>query len=266
LVLDARTRERIRTVRARSEPVFDLEFSRDGRFLALAEPGDVELVDLRDGSVRQLGAALRRRERPALAELGEVHALTFTPDGDQLLAGSVFGLIHRWDVRKEQALSALAADPSGVADLAFSSTGLLAVVTLDGAVRLGPPTSTMLSSAPVVTGAGVFAEAAFTDLDRLLAVAGADGTVRLVDVPSREPVGRPAIVALADMPVGVAAMSNPAGVLLGSSDGQVKRMSVNGADWAHAACAKAGRNLSRQEWQQYVRGPYRRTCARWPAG
>jgi WD40 repeat protein len=246
--------------------VFDLAFSPDGRFLAVAEPGDVELVDLRKGSVRRLGGALRRSEQPELAELGELHALTFTPNGDQLLAGSVFGRIHRWDLRKKHAVSALAADPSGVADLAFSPSGLMAVVTLDGAVRIGPPISGTLSSAPVVTGAGVFAEATFIHRSRLLAVTGADGTVRLVDVPSRRPVGRPAIATLADMPVGLAPTSNPAGVLLGSSDGQVLSMTVDGADWARAACAKAGRNLSRQEWQQYVLGPYRRTCERWPAG
>jgi WD40 repeat protein len=265
-VLNAHSREPVRTVRARSEPVFDLAFSPNGRFLALAEPGEVELVDLRDGSVRQLGTALRRSEQPALAELGELHALTFTPDGDQLLAGSVFGRIHRWDVRKGHALSALAADPSGVADLAFSPAGLLAAVTIDGAVRLGPPTKVTLASAPVATGAGVFAEATFADRGRLLAVTGADGTVRLLDVASRQPVGRPAVAALVDMPVALAPVSNPPGVLLGNSDGQVMRMSLDAAGWARAACAKAGRNLSRQEWQEYLRGPYRRTCEGWPAG
>jgi hypothetical protein len=41
----------------------------------------------------------------------------------------------------------------------------------------------------------------------------------------------------------------------------------NPASWIRTACAIAGRNLTRAEWQQYLPDrPYRKTCPRWPAG
>jgi hypothetical protein len=38
-------------------------------------------------------------------------------------------------------------------------------------------------------------------------------------------------------------------------------------DWADIACRAAGRNMTREEWEQFSWSdePYRRTCAEWPA-
>ena len=37
------------------------------------------------------------------------------------------------------------------------------------------------------------------------------------------------------------------------------------ASWADVACQAAGRNMTRQEWAQFLpHDPYRATCAQWP--
>jgi WD40 repeat protein len=80
------------------------------------------------------------------------------------------------------------------------------------------------------------------------------------------PLGQPfqehqaAINSLAFSPDGVTLAS-------GSSDSTVLVWDVSFASWRARACAAAGRNLTRAEWDQYVTGqPYHATCAEWPAG
>jgi len=43
-------------------------------------------------------------------------------------------------------------------------------------------------------------------------------------------------------------------------------LDMSGRDWTAAACAVAGRNLTKAEWSQYLPGgePYRATCPQYP--
>jgi WD40 repeat protein len=52
-----------------------------------------------------------------------------------------------------------------------------------------------------------------------------------------------------------------------SDDKTTRRWILRVEDLIDLACATAGRNMSREEWQRYLADqPYRRTCEQWPAG
>ncbi|MET0526723.1 MAG: hypothetical protein ABWZ91_18100, partial [Nocardioides sp.] len=57
------------------------------------------------------------------------------------------------------------------------------------------------------------------------------------------------------------------GLVIASTDGRTWTADTRIADWVDRACATAGRNLSRAEWEQYFPTlPYEPTCPQWPAG
>jgi hypothetical protein len=96
--------------------------------------------------------------------------------------------------------------------------------------------------------------------------ASLDGAVVLYDVATRQPIGDP----LNAGDAGAEAVAfTPDGQTLASSyqQGQVMLWDIDPNSWQQRACATAGRNLTRDEWHQYLGDrPYRKTCAQWPAG
>ena len=57
------------------------------------------------------------------------------------------------------------------------------------------------------------------------------------------------------------------GLLASASADDTVRLSATPGAWVVTACAHAGRNLSRREWEQYVgKTPYVRHCRQFPAG
>jgi WD40 repeat protein len=95
----------------------------------------------------------------------------------------------------------------------------------------------------------------------------ASTTVNLWDAATLQPIGDPLTV-----PSDAAFLSpNRSGDELSTGadgdNGLPLVWNMNPTSWAATACRIAGRNLSHAEWREYLTGqPYRRTCARWPAG
>jgi WD40 repeat protein len=107
---------------------------------------------------------------------------------------------------------------------------------------------------------------AFSPDGRLLASTSFDHTVRLWDVATRRPF-QP-LQGHTERVVGAA--FSPDGKLLASAswDKTVLLWDLDPQVWIARTCAIVNRNLSADEWKQYVGPgtPYRRTCPLLPAG
>ena len=104
-------------------------------------------------------------------------------------------------------------------------------------------------------GGGAVEAVAFSPDGRLLATAAQDGTVRLWDPDTQQPVGTP----LAGPVPGLRVLAfSPQGqeMVTGSTDGTIVFWSADPAAWAARVCDVAGRGLTRQEWAQLL--PYPR--------
>jgi WD40 repeat protein len=121
-----------------------------------------------------------------------------------------------------------------------------------------------VAGAPLASGGGALSRVAFSPDGQTLATTDHNGKVNLWDVPSRRQVGRSLSGHTADA-IGVAFVDGGHTLVTSSLDGSLIFWDLRAASWEARACALAGRNLTRTEWDQFVGGDYRRTCSEWPA-
>jgi WD40 repeat protein len=146
--------------------------------------------------------------------------------------------------------------------VAFSPDGkYLALAGMDGTAVLWEIASEsisaeMLHEAPVAT-------LNFSPDSEYLATASYDHTARVWEVDSGEEVAR---LEHDDILHGVV-FSRPDGNYLAtaSSDGTARVQPWQSEGLMDVACKRLTRNLTEEEWQQYVGGPYHKTCRNLPA-
>jgi WD40 repeat protein len=144
--------------------------------------------------------------------------------------------------------------------MAFSPDGtLLASGGTGHTVRLWDVALNRPSGNPLLGHADNVWGVAFSPDGNVLASSSADGTVRLWSVAYRRQIGPP--LAIGNTATGLA--FNRAGTLLatGSADGPVWLWNMSVASWIERACRIANRNLTTQEWQNYLgSASYHQTC------
>jgi hypothetical protein len=97
----------------------------------------------------------------------------------------------------------------------------------------------------------------------VLATTGDDRTVRLYDVATRQQIGVPFPKGSA---YGQAALRADGRVLVAGGTGGLVLWDTDARSWGRRACAAAGRNLTRAEWERFLPDAgYRRTCPQWPS-
>ena len=172
-------------------------FSPDGATLASGgEDGDGAAVERRDAPParragrrqRPAGGSRRRHRRASPASVG----VAFSPHGGILASAGEHGAVQLWDVAPARSARPPAARPRrlGARASPSPSDGTLA----SGRRRrhgaaVGPPRRAARSGARCRTPARCSGMAASPD-GRMLAVAGADGALRLWDAGARRPLGR----------------------------------------------------------------------------
>ena len=224
------------------------------------DAGEIRLWRIETG--RPLGAPLIGHQRG-------VTQLAFSPDGQTLASGTLDDVIL-WNVGTGRPRGR--PQPGSVS--AFSSDGkVVAVAPAPGAAS--PRTIVlrdMSTNQPVgeitIGDADVVLAMAFSPDARTLAIsnAGPGGPAfTFWDVARAERLGPPM-----QWPGGRAFVLafNPDGktVATGSEDGRLAVWDIDPASWRERACRIANRNLTYEEWAQFLGDePYRMTCAGLPA-
>jgi WD40 repeat protein/DNA-binding XRE family transcriptional regulator len=225
-------------------------------------PGGGSLAFRPDGKVLESGTVqlggVGRKQELGFQLLGQTLSVAYRPDGKVLASGNADGTLQFWDAVREKPLGRpLHTNLGRVLTVAFSPDGkLLAAAGDSTAIQLWDVARHQLL-APLLLGhtSGVDS-LSFSPDGEILASTGWDLTVRLWDVASRQPLGVPLTGHTARV-TGVAFSPNGKLVASGSWDGTVLLSSVD----VGPACRLANRNLTLQEWRQYLPDePYHKTC------
>jgi serine/threonine protein kinase/WD40 repeat protein len=235
-----------------------VQFSPDGRTLAIGS--DRNRVLLFDAQTRALIASL-----PTVVALrGEqagVHGLAFKPDGTSLAAALEGGAVDVWNMSDRRQVFSLSADSQGAFGIAFSPDGrTIATGGADGRIVLWDAGTGRTIGGPLTGLAGAVLSVGFDKAGSTLVGSSTGGTVQLWDVATHKPVGSP-LPGPAN--AWVVARFDPDGkhLLTEYQSGQAYLWDVDPAAWEARACQVAGRNLSQDEWREFLPDrPYQPVC------
>ena len=296
-LIDARTLERRRVLRAQRGAALAVDFSPDGRLLAVTGEGArVTLWDARTLS--------RAGDLEGLEEFPYSQELAFSPDGRLLAAGGIDdnggGRVRVWDVRTGEATrvrfdvgsASLAFSPGGrllaaagfqkraeVRDVrsgrlvkrletgdysrsvAFSPDGsLLAVGHYGGSVLLLSTKDYKQVGRRLEDHRARVTALEFSPDGRRLVSASADGTVLLWDVATHRTIGS-RLTVKSDTFVAATFARDGSHLFAVPAAGRGVRWDVRPAAWERHACLVAGRELTAREWSDALpERSYRRIC------
>jgi WD40 repeat protein len=232
-----------------SRDVNAMAFSRDGRLLATAgNDGATVLWDL--ATHAPVGSPLR--PHPGFS----VDAVAISPDGRTLASGIDDGTVLLTRVPDGTVMHKLTvANGPPVGALAFSPDGTtLATGAADGRVRL-LDARTGAARRTWVAQAGFVLSTVYSPDGTVLATSGTDGTAALWDVRSAKQIGAPLIGPSRWW--GMAAFDATGHTLATAyQDGAVLLWDVDPRSWPERACAVAGRDLTPQEWAEFLPGQH----------
>lgn len=248
LLWDMQNRQVPKELGKMGSSILSLAFSPDGKVIATGgEDGIVHLRFLDERGDRIVKAG------------GPVYSLAFTPDGTRMIAGAG-RWIYLWRLgRLEEPEAALEGHGNELSSFSVSLTGqTLTSGSTDRTVRIWDLAKGELSGPPL-TGPEESVTSVSEDPQGRFWVAGVlDGTVFLWDRKSRRPMS----AGLRRSGKVFSVAFHPDGSLLASAhDDGVRLWDVRHDVWRKEACRIAGRNLTREEWNEYLpREPYSATC------
>ena len=236
----------------------------------LNRDGSVAVVGYDDGHAIELDAATGQTiqtvqiPKNGAGDQPSVDQVTIDDDHSRIYI-SGWGGLYGFDATTGQEIAHN--EGHGIGDVAISSQGVLVATSFDGTIAIYDP-DTLTKTASLPGARGFIQGMRFSDDGTVLAAAGNDGTVSIYDMHAHVRLGDPIpsdigkLGLLMDLrgdgaQVAVAAPSGGAGVVLWDLDP---------AHWETAACAIAGRNLTREEWATYIGdlGDYQATCPEYP--
>jgi DNA-binding SARP family transcriptional activator/WD40 repeat protein len=256
-------------------------FAADGRIAVAGLDGFLALVDVETGRVHArmrghenvvftpvsmaggrrivttgLDATLRVWDGSSGSAIGRPIRLDGPPgghvavarDGRTVAVPLARGTVDVYDVSARRRVARLSIDGSATVAAAFSRDGdLLVAGSDDGRVRLFSTADWRPLSAPLEAHAGFVSTVDVSPDGRHFVTAATDGQVRLWDRASRRPIGTPL-----PGPRNVTAVAyfSPDGAYVYAvfANGRGYRWDVRPGAWERHACAVAGRQLARDEW------------------
>jgi WD40 repeat protein len=258
--------------------VGSVAFSPNGKLLASADrAGTILLWEVATGHLlgRPLSAVTDARIGDDLNPA--IDSIAFSPDGKLLALGSDSGPIRLWDVATGHPVGPpLTGHLNSAQGVTFSPDGkILASAGGDGTIRLWDVATGQPLGPPLTGHTQYVSSVAFSPDGTILASASGDGSIRLWDVATGQPLGIP----LTGSNNGMNSVAfSPSGRLLASGSGEsplplevshstlshnntVQLWDVDPVSLARRACQIANRNLTLQEWRQYLGDlPYQKTC------
>jgi DNA-binding SARP family transcriptional activator/WD40 repeat protein len=250
------------------EAIQSAAFSPNGRLLAASDknscaggafPADLEIWRASTG--KSLVPPPQTPGPPCFPASPTV--LAFSPNGRLLAAANSGQVNFATQVLDPSTLQARRTLPTGGFDyaisLAFAPGGTLATGTAGGTVRLWNPTSNQ--TARFLAAATPITSIAFDATGQGFATTGAqDGTVKLWFTPTLRQEGA-ALATDRGATSTVAFEPNSGNLLVVDDHGNAFTWPTSPAAWQQRACAIAGRNLTHQEWAQFVPGQsYAKVC------
>jgi len=192
--------------------------------------------------------------------------VVFTPDGQLLVVSGFQSVTLVFDPETgdqvgepigSNAAPAFFATNGPDGTLATSGfSGAIQMVDLSSRKQVGPP---MVGRAVAVSSIDVLP----SGRELIAGFYGSSGEAQLFDIASGRRIGDP-FPSLG--PFSAASVSPDGGTLVTGDGSRMMRWNIDSAQWRTTACAVAGRNLTRTEWEQYLpKGErYRATCPEHP--
>ncbi len=259
---DAETGEQVAPAnKAHGSVVLGFAFSPDDQSLAsVGFDGVVNLWDV---------ASMSLKGEPLTGHEGWTMAVAYSPDGKLLASTGVDATVRFWDAATGEALGVLPTGHTGwVTTLAFSPDGkTVATGSLDETVRLWDVATMQPLGEPLAGhSAGIWC-VVFNPADGGKTMLTADGaaTVVLWDVATRQPLAPPLHGGLETEQFALSPDGSQVAIANFANAGTISLWRVGqeiAQRWEDRACGIANRNLSAEEWQQYLGDlPYQATCS-----
>lgn len=233
-----------------SKTIFDIAFSSDGKLLASAgEDKSAQLWNINDLS------------KPVSVFSGHDDIVTdvaLSRDNKLLATASFDSFIRIWDINKSnEPIQTLEGHKDGVRTLAFSPDGeLLATGGQDGIIKIWS-TNNWEVAKTLVAGSRTWA-LAFSPDGQTLATANGDGTLGLWQ---RDTEGLELLQGHTKTNWSVSFSQDGKWIVTSSEDGTVRFWPASIESVRGLACQKAGRNLTKEEWQDmFGTFAYQATC------
>jgi WD40 repeat protein len=228
-------------------------FSPDSRVVAIADAHAIRLYDLTTGNqVLEMSGGD-----------GTPQDIDFSQDGKLLASATLAGEIDLWDVRTGRLLARLSNESHGRAydsTVRFSPDGrMLAVGDSSGNVVIWDLAKRRPVGSPLA-GQNVSIDTVdFDPSGRMLATMSDDGNLRLWDLATQKLIGAPIPVSTG----GGTAEFFPDGThVLGDFGSTAVVWDVDPVAWKAQACRVAHRDLTREEWNDFLgQRTYRPVCA-----
>lgn len=189
---------------------------------------------------------------------------SFSPDGSRLAVIQSAGL-----ELLDPTTGASLASPVGGYHTVVAGADVIVAGDVPGRIFLLDPQTLQPTRPAFNVGVGPVDQLELSRDGRLLMARGSGGTaVRLYDVGTGSQLGGPIPIALRGRWTGGSSLRPDGRQLAVPGQFGISLWNLDPAAWHTAACQLAGRNLTKQEWDQYLGGlaPYHATCPQFATG